>query len=84
MRDESKKFSGEYGACWKPCEKEILQERFVEQITDVHVPQIMEEIVEVTKNAHQERVQQRTVEEIVDVPVAQFLEEIVEAIKTIF
>ena len=81
--DESKKFSGEYGACWKPCEKEIPQDRNVEQITDVHVPQIMEEFVEVAKIAKQERVQQRTVKEIVDVPVAQFLEEIVEVIETI-
>ena len=52
-----------------------------EQITDVHVPQIMEEIVEVTKIVQQVRVQLRTVEEIVDVPVLQFLDESVEVVK---
>ena len=60
--------------------REIPLERIVEQITDVHVPQIMEEIVEVAKIVLEERVQLRTAEEIVDVPVPQFLEEIVEVI----
>ena len=51
-----------------------LQERIVEQITHVPVPQIVEETVEVAKIFHQERVQQPTLEEIVVVPVPQFLE----------
>ena len=61
-------------------DQEIPLECIVEQITDVHVPQIMEEIVEVAKIVLEDRLQQRTVEEIVDVPVPQFLEEIVEVI----
>ena len=56
----------------------------VEQITDVHVPQIMEEICELAKIVQQARIQQRTVEEIVDVPVPQFLEESVEVVKSFF
>ena len=54
----------------------------VEQITDVHVPQIMEEIGEVAKIVQQARIQQHTVEEIVDVLVPQFLEESVEVVKS--
>ena len=55
----------------------------MEQIADVHVPEIMEEIVEVAKIVQQERDQQHIVEEIVDAPVPQFLEEMVEVIKAI-
>ena len=69
--DDYKKFSEQFGEC------------VVEQITDVHVPQIMGEIVEVAKIVQQERVQQRTVEEIIDVPVPQCVEESVEVIKAI-
>ena len=53
----------------------------MEQITDVHVPQIMEEIVEVAKIVQQVKVQLLTVEEIVDFPVSQFLDESVEVVK---
>ena len=81
--DDYKKFSGQFGKCLKPCDQVIRQERIVEQIADVHVPEIMEEIVEVAKIVQQGRVQQHTVEEIVDVPVPQFLEEMVEVIKAI-
>ena len=80
--DDFKKFSEQFGKCLKSCDQEIPQERMVEQITDVHVPQIMEEIVEVGKTFEQERVQQRIVEEIIDVPAPQFLEESVEVVKS--
>ena len=59
--DDYKKFITQFGKCLKPWET------IVEQITDVHVPQIMEEIVEVAKILQQVSVQLRTVEEIVDV-----------------
>ena len=75
-KDDYKKFSEQFVKCLKPCDQEIPQERIVEQITDAHVPQIMEEIVEVGKIVQQVRVQQRTVEEIVDVLVPQFLESV--------
>ena len=38
--DDYKKFSEQFGKCLKPCDQEIPQERNVEQITDVYVPQI--------------------------------------------
>ena len=59
--DDYKKFIKLFGRCLKPWET------IVEQITDVHVPQIMEDIVEVAKIVQQVSVQLRTVEEIVDV-----------------
>merc|ERR1712032_363258 len=56
--------------------QERVQQRTVEQVVDVPVPQVVEEIVEIAKIIPQERVQQRTVEQVVDVPVPQVVEEI--------
>ena len=49
-------------------------------VTDVPVPQVVEEILEVIKVIPQERVSERVVEQIVDVPVLRFVEEIVEIV----
>ena len=73
--DDYKNFIKQFCKCLK------LWETIVEQITDVHVPQIMEEIDEVAKIVQQVRVQLRTVEEIIDVHVLQFLDESVEVVK---
>ena len=81
--DDYKKFSEQLGNCMKPCDQEIPHERIVEQITDVHVPQITGEIVELAKIVQQERVQQRKVEEIGDVSVRQSVEASVEVIEAI-
>ena len=59
--DDYKKFIKLFGKCLKPWET------IVEQVTGVHVPQTMEDIVEVAKIVQQVSVQLRTVEEIVDV-----------------
>ena len=72
--DEYKKFSKQFGKCLKSWKS------IVEQITDVHVPQIMEEIVEMAKIVQQVNIQQRTVEEIVDVLEPQFLDDSVEVV----
>jgi len=60
--------------------KERVQQRTVEQVVDVPVPQVVEEVIEVAKVIPQERVQQRTVEQVVDVPVPQIVEEILEQV----
>ena len=44
-----------------------IQERIVEQIMDIPLPQIMEKMMEVVRIIPQEHVQNRTVEQIVDV-----------------
>ena len=44
-------------------------EHIIEDLIDVHVPQVTEEAAEVVKHIPQERVQNCTVEEMVDVPV---------------
>ena len=49
-------------------------------VTDVPVPQVVEEILGVIKVIPQERVSERNVEQIVDVPVLRFMEEIVEIV----
>ena len=46
-----------------------IQERIVEETTDVPIPEVMEETVEVVKHIPQEQVQSYTVEQIVAVPV---------------
>ena len=63
--------------------QERIQQRIVEQIVDVPVPQVVEEILEVIKVIPQERVSERIVEQIVDVPVPQVMEEIVKVVRFI-
>ena len=67
--DDYKKFSEQFGKCLKSCDHEIPQERIVEQITDVHVPQ---------KGSFE-----RTCEQSMDVPVPQTMGEVVEAFELI-
>ena len=50
----------------------------VEQISDVPVPQMVEQLVKLPKTVSQDRIQQRTAEQIVDIPVPQVVEELVE------
>ena len=69
QNDDYKKLSEQFGKCTKPCDHEIPQERIVEQITDVHVPQ---------KGSFE-----KTGEQIMDVQVHQAMEEIGEAFELI-
>ena len=48
---------------------------------DIHVPQVVKEIVLVVRFASQEGVSESIIEQIVDVPVPQILEEIVELVR---
>ena len=58
--DDCKKLSGQFRKCVKPCDQEIPQERIVEQVMDVPVPQATGEIVEAFELIPQERVKQCT------------------------
>ena len=48
---------------------ERISERICEQIADVHVRQVVEQVLEVPKNSSQDRNLQGTVEQIPDDPV---------------
>ena len=50
--------------------QERIQERIVEEIIDVPVPEVMEKTVEVGKHVRQEGMQSYTVEQIVGVPIS--------------
>ena len=60
--------------------EERVQQRTVQQIIDVTVPQVMKEIMQVAQFTLHERMSERIIEQIVDVPV-QNLEEIVELVR---
>ena len=55
--------------------QEGIQERLVEEIVDVPIPQVMEKTVEVAKHIPQEPVQSYTLEQIVDMPVPRIRKE---------
>ena len=63
--------------------KERVLPRTVEQIGDVIVPQIVKDILEVTKVAPQERISELIVEQIVDMLVPHVMEEIADVVKLI-
>ena len=58
--------------------QERVRQRTVEQMVEIPVPQVVEEVEQVSKIAPQERVMQHSVEQIVEVPVPQVVEEIVQ------
>ena len=58
--------------------QEGIQQRTVEQIVDVPVPQAVEELIEVSQVFPQDRVHQRFVEQTIDIPATSLAEMIVE------
>ena len=53
----------------------------MEEITDVPVPEMVEQVVKLPNTVSQDRIQERTVERIADIPVPQVVEELIEAFK---
>ena len=52
-------------------------EKICEQIVDVHVPQVVEQVLKVPKISSRDRILQGTVEQIFDVPVTEMAEQLV-------
>ena len=63
--------------------QERIPERICEQIADVHVRQVVEQVLEVPKNSSQDRNPQDTVEQIPDDPVLEKAEQLVEVPETV-
>ena len=57
-------------------------EKICEQIVDVHVPQVVGQVLEVRKTACRDRSLQCTAEQILDVPVPEMVKQLVEAPNT--
>ena len=55
-----------------------IQQRTVEQIVDVPVPQVLKELAEVSKSSRRDRIQQRSVEQSRETPTTSLAEMIVE------
>ena len=66
---------------WPP--QEQIPEKICEQIVDVHVPQVVGQVLEVPKTACRDRSLACTAEEILDVPVPEMDKQLVEPQKTI-
>ena len=67
-----------------PPPQERIPEKICEQIADVHVPQVVEQVLEVPKNPSQDRNLQGTVEQIIDDPVLEEkAEQLVEVPETV-
>ena len=58
-------------------------EKICEQIVDVHVPQVVGQVLEVPKTACRDRSSECTAEQILDVPVPEMVKQLVEEPKTI-
>ena len=57
-----------------------IQQRTVEQIVDVPVPQVLKELAEVSKRSRRDRIQQRSVEQSRETPTTSLAEMIVEVL----
>ena len=55
-----------------------IQQRTLEQIVDVPVPQVLKELAEVSKSSRRDRIQQRSVEQFRETPTTSLAEMIVE------
>ena len=65
------------------CSSKQISERICEQIADVHVPQVVEQVLEAPKISSQDRNLQGTVEQILDVLVPEMVEQLVKLPKTV-
>ena len=63
--------------------QEQIPEKICEQIVDVHVPQVVGQVLEVPKTACRDRSLACTAEQILDAPVPEMVKQLVEAPKTI-
>ena len=63
--------------------QERIPEKICEQIVDVHVPQVVEQVLDVPKMSCRDRISQGTVEQILDVVVPGMVEELVKLPKTV-
>ena len=63
--------------------QEETSEKICEQIVEVHVPQVVGQVLEVPKTASRDRTLQETVERVVDVPVPEMVEQLVKLPKTV-
>ena len=63
--------------------QERIPERTCEQIVDVHVRQVVEQVLEVPEISSQDREVHDTVEQILDVPVPEMVEQLVEVPETV-
>ena len=64
------------------CSSEQISERICEQIADVHVPQVVGQVLEAPKISSKDRNLQGTVEQIPDVLVPEMVEQLVKLSKT--
>ena len=65
------------------CSSWQISERICEQIADVHVPQVVGQVLEAPKISSQDRNLQGTVEQIPDVLVPEMVEQLVKLSKTV-
>ena len=66
-----------------PLPQKQTSEKICEQIVDVHVPQVVGQVLEVPKTACRDRSLECTAEQILDVPVPEMVKQLVEEPKTI-